>query len=107
MDKTKGKDAAKWGSANWIATYPWSRMDRKRRARAERAVGEETVKDLKAGPFTCCLMTRLEQVMDKYGVPISKPAQRKLEKLLLDLSAIERAIYDAAFGSALAKKWGV
>lgn len=107
METKKSNDAAKWGSANWIRMYPWSRMDRKRRARAERAVGEETVKDLKAGPFARCLTARLGQVMDRYGVPISKPAQRKLEKMLLDLSAIERAIYDAAFGSALAKKWGV
>lgn len=103
----KTKNAARWGTPNWIATWPWSRMDRKRRRRAERAVGEETVKDLKSGPFTCCLMSRLETVMSKYGVRLPAKVQKKLETALLTASGIERDIYDEAFGRALATAWRI
>lgn len=103
------RKAPRWGTKEWIAAYPWSRMDRKRRRRAERVVGKELVDDLRAGPFTCCILTRMEHVMEKYGAKVPKPkgAQQRLERALVEVSRFERDLYDAAFAAALAGKWGL
>ena len=36
--KTQSKNAAPWGTRQWIETHPYSTMDRKRRRRAGRAL---------------------------------------------------------------------
>ena len=45
MEKTDKKPAEKttpkWGTREWIAAYPWSRMDRKRRRRVIAALPKE------------------------------------------------------------------
>lgn len=105
--KERGKNAAAWGSLNWIFTYPYSKMDRKRRKRAERAVGPEVMADLHKGPFTCCLVERMHDVMQKYNVSLDKKSQARLEKAVLTVSYTENCLYDAAFGQALAKAWGL
>lgn len=106
-DNRKSKNAAPWGTLNWIATYPYSRMDRKRRKRAERAVGEKTVEDILKGPTFCGAAMELARVCGKYGVAMSKSAERKLTKSLDVMLGLQAAVRDAAFGRALAKAWGL
>lgn len=103
----KPKNAAPWGTLNWIATYPYSQMDRKRRKRAERAVGEETVKDILKGPTFCAAATELARICGKYGVTMTKSEERKLMKSLGYVLDLQLAVRDAAFGSALATAWGL
>ena len=103
----KSKNAAPWGTLNWIATYPYSRMDRKRAERAERAVGEETVKDILKGPTFYGAAMELARICGKYGVTMTKSEKRKLTKSLGHMLDLQLAVRDAAFGRALAKAWGL
>lgn len=103
----KSKNAAPWGTLNWIATYPYSQMDRKRRKRIERVVGEETVKDILKGPSVSDAMAEIWRLCGKYGVTIPKSTGTKLTKNLDVLVGLETAVRNAAFGSALAKAWGL
>lgn len=105
--KERGRNAAPWGTLNWISTYPYSKMDRKRRKRAERAVGPEAMDYFHKGPFSCCLVTRMDEVMQKYGLVLPKKCMARLEKALITVSNIERCLYDEAFGRALAIAWGL
>lgn len=107
MENCKSKDAARWGTPNWIATWPWSKMDRKRRKRAERAVGPEFMADFNKGPYTCCVANRIEAMKSKYGIALPAKVQNKLEKALLTVNDIEHQIYDEAFGRALATAWRI
>lgn len=106
-DNRKSKNAAPWGTLNWIATYPYSQMDRKRRKRAVRVVGMETLKDILKGPSISDGVAEIWRLCGKYGVTITKSAAKKLSKNCEALASLETATIDAAFGSALAKAWGL
>lgn len=106
-DIRKSKNAAPWGTPNWIATYPYSRMDRKRRKRAERAAGAEAVDDIFGGPSVCESIEEIARLCERYGVTLAKSAESRMRKSLAVLADVEAAVRDAAFGSALAKAWGL
>lgn len=101
------KAAPKWGTKEWLAAYPYSRMDRKRRARAKKAVGPEFMKEFTEGPRTCCLLVKLDRLMTKYGVGLAKSDRAKFEKALIAVSDYEAVVYDAVFASKLAQVWGL
>lgn len=101
------KNAAKWGTIQWIKTYRYSTMDRKRRRRAEKAVGPEVMAGLSEGPHTCCLGARLCEVVKKYKLTLGAKNAAKLNAALGTVSAFENAIYDEAFGLELKKAWGL
>lgn len=106
MDRKKGKNAAAWGTPQWVATYRWSTMDRKRRRRAERVVGAEVVKGLKERVHTCCLARSLEGLSADYGAGLpSRKDLANLERALLTVDRYERMLLDSAFAYALAKAW--
>lgn len=106
-EKQKTKVAPKWGTKEWIAAYPYSKMDRKRRARAKKAVGPEFMKEFTEGPHTCCLLDKLDKLMNKYGVELAKSDMARFEKALIAVSAYEAAVYDEVFGRKLAQVWGL
>ena len=99
------KAAPKWGTAEWIKTYRFSTMDRKRRARVKKAIGEEAWKEIVEGPHTCCLLTKLEKVMDGNNVVLAKKDQQAFEKALCTVAKYETVVYDAAIASKLAAAW--
>lgn len=105
MKNDSKKTAPKWGTKEWLVAYPWSQMDRKRRARVKKAIGEEAWKEIAEGPHTCCLLTKLEKVMDGNSVVLAKKDRQALEKALCTVSKYEMAIYDAAIASKLAAAW--
>lgn len=107
--KEHGKNVAPWGTLNWIATYPYSRMDRKRRKRAERVVGEETVKDIFGGPSAAKLLPEYRRVDKKYcGTGLfPKRLVDKVHKALRTLDDFEIVLLDKVFGHALARAWGL
>ena len=107
MEAKKEANAPKWGTEEWIAAYPYSKMDRKRRARACKAVGPEFMAEFKEGPHTCCLLARLDKLMNKYGVELAKSDMAKFEKALIAVSGYEAAVYDEVFGRKLAQVWGL
>lgn len=107
MDAKKEASAPKWGTKEWLAAYPYSTMDRKRRARAKKAVGPEFMKEFTEGPRTCCLLVKLDGLMTKYGVGLAKADQAKFEKALAAVSDYETVVYDAVFASKLAQVWGL
>lgn len=104
---TAKKAAPKWGTAEWIRTYRFSKMDRKRRARAKKAVGPEFMKEFTEGPHTCCLLVKIDKLMTKYGVRLAKSDMAKFEKALVAVSDYEAAVYDEMFGRKLAQVWGL
>lgn len=98
---------AKWGTAEWLVAFPLSRMDRKRRVRAIKAVGAEAYGKLNEGPRACCLASRLSAVMKDGGIGLPAKDKAKLEAALNTVADYETAIYDAAFAGLLAKAWGI
>lgn len=104
-NKSKNKKAAQWGTPEWILAYPFSKMDRKRRARAIKAVGPEVMEDLRRGPHTCCLCERICEVLNKYSIKLSKAELARLTKTIGAMADLEVGIYDGVFGAALAKAW--
>lgn len=105
METKKTTAAPKWGTKEWLAAYPWSQMDRKRRARVRKAIGEEAWKEIAEGPRTCCLLTKLEKVMDGNNVVLAKKDQQAFEKALCTVAKYEAAIYDEVIASKLAAAW--
>lgn len=105
-EKTQPKNAA-WGTRQWIETHPYSTMDRKRRKRAERAVGEAVMAEFRKGPCIHCLIDRFDEIVKKYGFTLSKKDEAKLRKSLVDVAKFETALYDEMFGVELAKAWGI
>lgn len=103
----KTKTAPKWGTKEWLAAYPYSKMDRKRRARARKAVGPEFMEEFMEGPRTCCLLDKLDKLMTKYGVRLAKSDMARFEKALAAVSDYETAVYDEVFGRKLAQVWGL
>ena len=101
------KTTPKWGTKEWLAAYPYSKMDRKRRARAKKAVGSEFMEEFMEGPRTYCLLVKLDKLMTKYGVGLAKADWAKFEKALVAVSDYEVAVYDAVFASKLAQVWGL
>lgn len=108
-DMKKGKNAAPWGTPDWIATFPYSRMDRKRRKRAERVVGAATVKDIFGGPSVAKLLPEYRRVAEKYcrSAMLPKKLVDEVYKALRTLDDFEITLLDKAFGCALAAKWGL
>lgn len=104
---TAKKAAPKWGTAEWIRTYRFSTMDRKRRARVRKAIGEREWEELLDGPHTCCLTMKLDKVIDAFGIKLGKKNMQTLERALVTVSAFEKAIYDEAVAFMLAKAWKV
>ena len=105
--KNKTKTAPKWGTVEWIVAYPYSKMDRKRRLRAEKAVDQVALKALKEGPHTCCLFSKLDKIMDEYEVKLAKSDMKRFERALLTVSSYENAVYDCAFAELLFKAWNL
>lgn len=105
--KNNTKTAPKWGTVEWIIAYPYSKMDRKRRLRAEKAVDQAALKALKEGPHTCCLLSKLDKVMDEYKVTFAKSDMKRFEGALLTVSSYETAVYDCAFAELLSKAWNL
>lgn len=99
------KAAPKWGTAEWIKTYRFSTMDRKRRARVRKAIGEKEWEELVSGPHACCLMTKLDKILDTFGIELGKKNMQALERALVTVSEFEKAIYDEAIASMLARAW--
>jgi hypothetical protein len=107
MEAKKEANAPKWGTKEWLAAYPYSTMDRKRRARAKKAVGPEFMEEFTEGPRTCCLLDKLDKLMTKYGVGFAKADRAKFEKALVAVSDYEAVVYDAVFAAKLAQVWGL
>ena len=105
--ETRNRNAAQWGSIQWIMTYPYSRMDRKRRRRAEKAVDQEALKALREGPHTCCLSRKMLATAKAYGVNLAKKDTERLVKALETVGGYENAIYDCAFADLLGKAWRI
>ena len=103
----KTKTTPKWGTKEWLAAYPYSKMDRKRRARARKAVGPEFMEEFTEGPHTCCLLVKIDKLMTKYGVRLAKSDMARFEKALAAVSDYEAVVYDAVFASKLAQVWGL
>ena len=101
------RTAPKWGTLEWITAYPYSRMDRKRRRRAEKAVDQEALKALEEGPYTCCLSRKMRYTAKAYGVNLAKKDAERLVKALATVSSYENAIYDCAFAALLGKAWKI
>ena len=99
--------APKWGTLEWNMAYPYSRMDRKRRRRAEKAVDQEALKALKEGPHTCCLSRKMYATAKAYGVNLAKKDAERLVKAFETVSGYENAIYDCAFADLLGKAWKI
>lgn len=99
--------APKWGTLDWIMAYPHSRMDRKRRRRAEKAVDQEALKALKEGPHACCLSRKMYATAKAYGVGLAKKDTERLVKAFETVAGYEDAIYDCAFADLLGKAWKV
>lgn len=105
MEKTDKKTAEKatapkWGTKEWIAAYPWSRMDRKRKRRVLAVLPKETsellAQDVGYVPYLHALAT---------GVESAKPAASRVVKLLnaIDTSAVK--VIDVVVASALEGVW--
>ena len=108
MKKQEEKGApAKWGTLDWIKEHKYSSMDRKRRARVRKAIGEEAWQKLIDGPYTCCLATKLDKVIDEFDLELGKKNERELGNALRTVSEFEAAIYDEAIGVLLARAWGL
>lgn len=107
MKKVKKPAPAKWGTMEWIKANPWLSMDRKRRKRAERVVGEEAVKRLRDRVHVCCLTLSLEDIMDGYRIELSKSEQNRVEAALVTLARFEDFLYNEAFARELVKAWGL
>lgn len=104
------KNAATWGTIQWIQTFPYSRMDRKRRKRAEKAV-EKAFPGLlgmwRQRPHTCCVQDALNIVLEQFRISLCRSHLNQLNKALRTVAQFESAIYDEAFGQALKKAWGL
>ena len=96
METKKEATSPKRGTKEWLVAYPWPQMDRKRRARVKKATGEEAWKEIAEGPHTCCLLTKLEKVMDGNDVVLDKNDQQEFEKALRTVSKYETVVYGAA-----------
>lgn len=109
MKDTKKKGTpAKWGTIDWVKENRYSKVDRKRRARMRKAIGEEAwEKTLCGGVHTCCLTRKLDRIIDEFGLELGKKNLQTLEKALLTVSEFERDIYDEAIGVLLARAWGL
>lgn len=105
--KTQPKNAAQWGTRQWIEAHPYSTMDRKRRRRAERAVGEAVMAEFRKGPCIHCLIDRFDEIVKKYDLTLSKKDEARLHKSLVDVAKFETALYDEMFGIELEKAWGI
>lgn len=105
--KKANHNAPKWGTLEWIMAYPHSRMDRKRRRRAEKAVDQDALRALKEGPHTCCLSQKIFATAKAYGVVLAKKDAERLAKALETVAGYENAIYDCAFTDLMIKAWKV
>lgn len=107
MEKTDKKPvektAPKWGTKEWIAAYPWSRMDRKRKRRVIAALpkerGDLLAQDAGKVPFlhACVAGTLFE----------SKKTADRVCRLMntIDVSAVE--VLDAVAATWLMEAWGL
>lgn len=105
METKKKSNAPKWGTKEWLGAYPWSQMDRKRRARVRKAIGEDAWKEIAEWPHTCCLLTKLEKVMDGNNVVLAEKDYQAFKKALCTVSKYEVAIYDEVISRKLAAAW--
>lgn len=93
--------APKWGTKEWIAAYPWSRMDRKRKRRVLAVLPKETsellAQDVGYVPYLHALAA---------GVEFAKPAaSSRVVKLLnaIDTNAVK--VIDVVVAGALEGVW--
>lgn len=103
--ETKKANAPKWGTKEWLVAYPWSQIDRRRRARVRKAIGDDAWREIAEGPHMFRLKAKLETVMDGNNVVFAKKDRQAFEKALHTLSNYETVIYDAAIASKLAVAW--
>lgn len=93
--------APKWGTKEWIAAYPWSKMDRKRKQRVMAALPKEVadllVQDVGNVPFLHALACRV-------AYPCKQPAL-KVAKLLATIDANAVKLVDVVVASALEGAW--
>lgn len=98
---TKKTEAPKWGTKEWIAAHPWSKMDRKRRRRVLAALpgefSELVEQDVGHVPF-------LDAVVAKVSFR-SKQAADRVARLMstIDTSAVK--VLDYAVAAALELAW--
>lgn len=106
---TAKKAAPKWGTAEWIRAYRFSKMDRKRRARVKKAISGEDFDDLFASgrPHVCCLAKAVDGVMERYGIKLAKKDAEKVSRAFDAIADFEVGLYDEAVGKALARAWKV
>lgn len=107
MEKTDKKPvektAPKWGTKEWIAAYPWSRMDRKRRRRVIAALpkerGDLLAQDAGKVPFLhACMANTLFE---------SKKTIERVCKLLDTIDASAVKVLDAVVAAWLTEAWGL
>lgn len=98
---TKKTEAPKWGTKEWIAAYPWSKMDRKRRRRVlavlPREFSELVAQDVGRVPFLNAVVTRVSFR--------NKQTADRVAKLMntIDTSAVK--VLDYAVAAALELVW--
>ena len=100
------KNRARWGTIDWIKENRYSSMDRKRRARVRKAIGEDAWKAVVDGPHVCCVVDRLEKLITVFGLELGKKNERELGNALRTVSEFEWAMLDEAVGVLLARAWG-
>lgn len=107
MEKTDKKPvekaAPKWGTREWIAAYPWSRMDRKRRRRVIAALpkerGDLLAQDVRKVPYlhACTAITRFS----------SKKGAERVRKTLDLVDSTAAKIMNAIVAAWLMEAWGL
>lgn len=105
--QSKSPNASQWGSLQWLEAYRYSDMDKRRKARAEAAVGDKFMKSFKKGPDSVQLMEKLDSMMTTHGVKLTEADMKRFAGALAVVRDYEIAIYDAVFASALGKVWHV
>ena len=102
-EKKTEQAAPKWGTKEWIAAYPWSKMDRKRRRRVIAALpkerGDLLAQDAGKVPFLhACMANTLFE---------SKKAIEHVCKLLDTIDASAVKVLDAVVAAWLTEAWGL
>jgi len=95
----KTRDAAPWGSAQWIAAHPWSGTDRRRRRRVLAALPQDFAELLAQDKGH---VTWLRALMCKAPAATDRSVRRANRA-----DAAARDCVDSLVADALAKVWGV
>lgn len=108
-DKEAEITQARWGTKAWIRENPYTKTDRKRRARIRKVLAGKLSEETESGILDAAdkWFNGLAELVGKQGVTLSGGLRTKAAKARETLASLGKAVYDEVVGRMLAEAWGL